>query len=908
MIPHSAPSTRRHSRSAGLLVIVAAGVALAGCATLPESTGVAPATPGSSSPPRAAGSGTPPVAPSVTLVPGQPRPFADVIKEAKETPGFFRSWQKDDKVWLEIGPDQFDVPFHFLMNHAQGIGERGVYGGMMGFGHVARFRKVGTNVQLIAGNTQFTARQGSPIAQAVKEGFSDSLLGNTTVVSQPHPERKSILVELNPLLLADLPAGSRFAQGVHQRGYTFDARNSSIERVYASDDSVSVLVQAHYANPKASLPPAHTSGPPPPNPYPPFENLPDRRSLFLGLQYSFTRLPAMMQPRAADPRIGHFVDEVWDFTTDRAYTARTHLVQRWRLEKKDAAAALSEPVKPIVYWIDRNVPEQYRGAVRDGILEWNKAFERLGFKDAIKVEIQPADADWSTSDARHATVRWFAGTDPGFAIGPSRTDPRTGEILDADVAIPENWARIQRRFVREDLGTASVWPALDAYKTAPGFDPRACTFASDALAEMQFGLDLLLERGDIAPDSPEAEAFVLASLKDVTMHEVGHTLGLRHNFRSSTVYPLDKLSDPEFTAANGLAGSVMDYSPVNLALSGERQGQFFQSTLGPYDFWAIEYAYRPLDAAVETAELARIAARGASDPLLAFSSDEESAAGLDPAASQFDASADPLAWLARRLKVSRELWGRLESKQLDTGQPYDVLRRSFDAGLRQTARAAQLVTKYVSGVNYVRDFAGTGRYPLTPVAPDKQRSALKLLADAVFSIDSFRFSPEFMQRMGIDYLMFDGPNTDPNFSLSARVLSLQAGALGQLMSDPVASRLLDSESKVAARDEAFRLSELYATLHATIWSELKSGQDIPLIRRNLQREHINRIAAALLRPSATVPADARALLRAEAAALRIEIAAAQNRAAISKEARAHLAQAAITLDEALKAPVVRQSV
>jgi hypothetical protein len=435
----------------------------------------------------------------------------------------------------------------------------------------------------------------------------------------------------------------------------------------------------------------------------------------------------------------------------------------------------------------------------------------------------------------------------------------------------------------------------------------ASTRAPVPTPSTQFGLDLLVERGEIAPDSPEADAFVRASLKEVTMHEIGHTLGLRHNFRSSTVYPLEKLSDPEFTRKNGLAGSVMDYQPINIALQGEPQGEFHQSTLGPYDYWAIEYAYKPLDAASELAELGRIAGRGTTDPLLAFSSDEESGAGLDPAASQFDLGSDPLAYLERRLRLSRELWARLEKKQLDAGQPYDVLRRSFDSGLRQTARATQLVTKYVSGVNYVRDFAGTGRYPLTPVAPDKQRTALKLLADAVFSVDSFRFSPQFMQRMGIDYLMIEGPNTDPNFSLSARVLSLQAGALGQLSSDTVAARLLDSESKVDAQAPSFRLSELYATLRAAIWSELKSGQDIPLIRRNLQRDHVNRVAGALLRPSATMPADARALLRVEAALLRGEIVAAQKRTGFSNEARAHLAQAAITLDEALKAPVVRQA-
>jgi hypothetical protein len=926
------PSSR-HTRRALTLALIA--TALGGCASLPEAP---PA--GAAAPPPAAAAATAPSVPSAstgssakpepsrtavatptapraaattpaTAAPatGAPRAFADVAKDATETPGLFRVWRKDDKVWLEIAPEQFDLPFHFQMNHARGVGEARVYGGMMGATQIARFRKVGPNVQLIATNAQYTAAAGTPMAATVREGFSDSLLGSAAIASQPHPERKSVLVELNALLLTDLPAASYFAWGVHQRGYTFDARNSSIDEVQAGEDSVSALVSAHYANPKAALPPTPTaSGMPPPNPYPPFDTLPDRRSLFLGIHYSFTRLPPPMPTRAADPRIGHFVEPVFDYTDDRTRTPRQNFVQRWRLEKKDPAAALSEPVKPIVFWIDRNVPVKYRGAVREGILEWNKAFEKIGFKDAIRVEIQPDDAAWSTSDGRHPTVRWFTGVDVGFAIGPVATDARTGEILDAAVAIPDIWARGDRRVVREDLNTASLWPAFDAYKAAAGLDPKACTFATDALAELEFGLDLLVARGDLAADGPEAEAFVLASLKEVTMHEVGHTLGLRHNYRASTVYPLERLSDPAFTAENGLAGSVMDYQPINIAPHGERQGQYHQSTLGPYDYWAIEYAYRPLDPATEAQELGEIAARGATDPLLAFSSDQEMAAGIDPAASQFDFGADPLAYLELRFRLSNELWARLQAKELAPGQPYDVLRRSFDSGLRQTARAAQLATKYVGGVTYVRDFAGTGRNPLTPVPPDKQRAALALLSQAVFSADSFRFPPEFLQRMGVDYLQGDAVGVNPDFSLSARVQSLQAGTLGQLLSDSVAARLLESESKVGAGSPAFRLSELYATLQAAIWSELKTGKDIPLARRNLQREHANRVATALLRPSSSMPADARALLRADAIALRAELATAARRTGVSKETQAHLAQAWATLDEALKAPLVRQSV
>jgi hypothetical protein len=841
-----------------------------------------------------------------------PKPFAEVIKDAKETLGLFHVWQKDEKVWIEIAPEQFGTPFLFTSNLSRGVGEQGVYGGMMLMDQIVEFKRIGNAVQLIAKNYAFTGGTNAPIAQGVKEGFTDSLLGATTVASQPHPDRKTVLIDANALLLTDIPVGQRFTTGIHMRNYTFDAKNSSFEAVKGAADQSSFTVSAHYFNPKATVPPPPSPTPPPPNPFPPFTTLPDGRSLFLGYTYNFAKLPEPMAARRADPRVGHFESQVWDFSADSKFTAKTHYINRWRLEKKDSDAALSEPKEPIVFWIDRTVPEKYRPAVRDGILEWNKAFEKIGFKDAIVVKQLEADAPFDTYDARHSTVRWFVSADTRFvAIGPSTVDPRTGEILDAQVAISESWSRINRTFIVEEA--PSAWPAFDAYKASLGLDGSLCTYASEALAEMQFGLDVLVERGEIEPGSPEADAFVAASLKAVVMHEVGHTLGQRHNFRASTVYPLAKISDPAFSRENGISGSVMEYNPINIAVKGESQGAYFEPTIGPYDYWAIEYAYRPLPKETETEELAKIAARGTTDPLLAFSSDEEAIAGLDPDASQFDLGSDPLLYLSKRLVISQELWQRLQAKQLKAGESYDVLRRSFEAGFRQFSRAAALTAKYVGGVYYVRDFAGTLRLPLTPVAPDKQRAALNLIATGIFSADSFRFKPEFLRSMGIDYLNigFGGGQAsrfNPDFSLRNRVLALQTSVLNQLLSDTVLARLLDSEIKVSKTDQALTMNELFAALRGSIWSELKTGGSIPGPRRDLQREHLRRIATVLTRPAPSTPTDATALFREEAKLLSAQIKAAAGSGNRDSVTRAHLIESASTLGEALKAPLMRQGV
>ena len=394
---------------------------------------------------------------------------------------------------------------------------------------------------------------------------------------------------------------------------------------------------------------------------PPLSATPDPRSFFVGLTYSFLPLPETpMAARRADPRVGHFTTAFTDLSEVRNPSQRVHFVNRWRLEKKDPAAALSEPVKPIVFWMDKNIPLRYRKAVEEGILEWNKAFEKVGFKNAVQARQQPDDATWDNMDAGHASIRWFLGADVGFAIGPSWTDPRTGEIMDADIGMSDVFARGARRQITELVAprasTAFTEEAPAPVARAPLSRHQhgdSCSYMHDAAAQMHFAMDLMEARGDLAPDSPEAEAFVHEVIRDTIMHEVGHTLGLRHNFKASTVITPEQLQDPAFVAKHGVTGSVMDYNALNLPAKGERRTALNPQSLGAYDYWAIEYAYRPFAAQDEAKGLAQIASRS-TEPMLAFNTDED-ADNYDPTVNRFDLSSDPLAFAKKQVQLARDL-------------------------------------------------------------------------------------------------------------------------------------------------------------------------------------------------------------------------------------------------------------
>jgi len=958
------------TRRAPLLLTAVAATVIAGCATPPATPPAAapgaPAVPATSAPPRpaspTAAPGAPPASPTAAAgataptapiarppapAPGTPPPFAEVTKDAKSTAGFLPVWTKDERTWIEIPADRLDKPFFLGVSLASGLGERFLLPGLMIGDRVVTLRRVGNTVQLVARNLHARAPEGTPLARAVAESYSDSLLAAAPLAAAPHPERKSLLVDAGALLGGDLVGAQTFLEQLFRLPYSIDRANSSVERTRTGEQGTAIVMRTHYAVPKLPAPPSFVPGGPPPNPAAlpnPPRTLPDARSFFLSQSYTLAPLPAVpMKPRLADQRVGFFTDAFVDFGDHLASPDRkVHYVSRWRLEKKDPAAALSEPKEPIRVVLDRNIPERWRATVRAGVLEWNKAFERAGFKDALVVEQQPADADWhATEGTRLLAVRWFAMEGPGaLAVGPSQSDPRTGEILRGAAIIPDNWVRFDRAGFADTIAQGAHGAhAADGAAGAPGaaaggeaphnafgeFARRyaQCSFAADALEQVATGRELLMLRGDLQPGSPEEQRYVEQGLKAVVVHEVGHALGLRHNFKASSGISRGQLRDARFTAERGVSNSAMDYNPPNVPLAGETVADYHMPGLGAYDYWAIEYGYREFAPADEPAALAALAGRADGDATLAYGPDEDLALA-DPSINQFDLGDDPMAYARRQLRLAHELWSRTQSRPLAPDDDLTIHRRNLQRGFNGVSRAVPLLAKYVGGVYSTRTLAGSGKPLLAPVPPEQQRAALDVLLGEVFASSSFRFEPRFLTRLGVD--QFDrGPGGSnrgsPDFSVANAVAGLQRNALDALMSDATAARLADAELKVADPKALLSYADVQARLAGAVWSELKTptpkaragtqAGEIDSLRRNLQREHLRRLAAGLLRPASPVATDVRAVYRQVALQLDADLRAAlagPPGKAWSSIARAHLADSQAVLAEALKAPLNKQGV
>jgi len=833
-------------------------------------------------------------------------PFAEAVAGLTPSGGLFTLYRNGDgtEALLEVPVEQLNQNLLLVATLESGLGEGGLFRGWPINDLVIQLRLApGQRLQVVVPNVFFQqAAATAPERQLAQQSFSDSVLVALPIISI-HPQTGALLVDFNALLLdQDLANLSQRFSSILNR-YTLDSTTTYLgeTRLFPENLEAEVVLGFSGGEADSSLGPR-------------LDAVPDDRAFSLRVRYSLSALRghASFVPRPADERVGYFVSALRAPAGNRATQPFLRHIQRWHLEKQDPTAAISAPKEPIVFWLENTVPPAYRQAIREGAELWNTAFEQAGFRHALEVRQMPAHVDWDPADVRYNVIRWSDSFYPwAIGLGPARVNPQTGEILDADVVLDAGVVA----FLAEDYQTLARGSALPERDWLCGHPQQ------DAYLRWQVGLPLEELQGGSAVSQtvqhPPVDAahhcaglvaaqtaafgtlaidtlgppFETAAAKDLyiqqflrllTAHEIGHVLGLRHNFSGSTLHSPAALENPDLIRRQGMVSSVMDYLPANLATGDHPQGDYFPTRLGPYDHWAIEYGYKPLPNPITARQDLREIANRSTAPELAYSTDEDTFDILDPKANPWDLSSDPLSYAQEQMAQAQAIWQRLNWFSVDPGEGYGGLRRRVDLVFGHYLRQALLVSNYIGGQRFSRvdPWNSGGQRPFQPVDGDDQRRALQVLQDRVFAADAVALSPELVSLLAPDRWLHQGQTITVyplDYPAYDRVLELQAIVLTNVLDGRRLARLRDGEGTPAA---AVSLAELFGALHQSIWSELFADQapiNISSQRRGLQRYHLT-LLAELIQPSPdppitglldflavvttrSAPADARALAR-----------------------------------------------
>jgi Matrixin. len=545
-----------------------------------------------------------------------------------------------------------------------------------------------------------------------------------------------------------------------------------------------------------------------------------------------------MMPRRADERVGYFSIRQVDYSTNEQRSAQRSYITRYRLEKKDPAAVLSEPVKPIIYYVDPATPEQWKPWVRKAILDWQPAFEAAGFKNAIIAMDPPAnDPDWSAEDVRHTVIRWLPSTTEN-AQGPHVSDPRTGEILNGSVRMFHNVLNLQR----------------DWYFTqASPLDPRARTL-------------------------PFPDSLMGRLLEFVVAHEIGHTLGLRHDQIASSTYPADSVRSASWVHRMGHSPSIMDYSRFNYVAQPEDNIPVADLVpgVGPYDKFAMMWGYTPIPSArnsdQERPTLDRWARMQDTIPWYRFS--ENNAGGAFGTQSEAVGDADPVQSTGYGFRNLKRVVGYIAAAATSPGEDNGDLRELYDRTVSQWATEANHVATVVGGAEVQYKSGSQTGAVYTPLSRARQQEAMKFINENVFQTPTYLIQPSIARRIEAGGMI-------------TRIVNAQTRVLTNLLNDGRLNQLLEYEALAENKRDAYPLAAMLDDLGQGIWSELSDPRvSIDAYRRTLQNEFLSQVDKKLNPPPATAStaprfpgftppapllADAQAELRGELVTLRAEI-------------------------------------
>lgn len=769
-------------------------------------------------------------------------PIAKATKGMEKHEGFFDLYLGDDgEVWVAVPESLLDRMLLGVTTQSRGDASRMLLNMPLGDEAIEfRMNHDGERVDLVLPQLNLRISDDSDLAEAFAQGTWD---GGVVASLEPKATRKAD-DETEAAYLLDVTDWVMSAGAGSQMFAYFAGPRARI------DNSRSRLVSAaaYPTNLEFEIEATVTGGNPPPMTIP-------GDDMRIGLHLSLLLLPEEpMVGRLSDDRAGYFTTDYYDMGVQTTDGRVKRLAHRWRLEKADPDAAMSDPVTPITFYVDPTVPERWRPYVAEGIELWNMSYEEAGFTNAIRA-VLPGDEDWpddyAVGDARYSTVSWAPSVSSTFAIGPSNVDPRSGEIVNADIVFMSTWIQAWTddwETVAGDMMTVPTFEELqsrwDAWERLPAeIRERVCERMDIASGDFSPFLmrSALLADGIMAPGSDIPEEFIGEALVEVVMHEVGHTIGLRHNFRSSADIPWEHINDQEYTHEHGLISSVMDYASANVSSDRDAQGDYYSRVPGDYDDWVIRYGYTQVEGEV-TAEMhpdLEAILEENSTGLHSFGTDEDNAGpfGWDPATNYWDLSDDPISFYADRMALARSLRDEMADRTVVDGEAWADYLYGVLSLVGEVNRGGQYLAKYIGGHHMSRAHRGDPEAPapITPVSAADQRRALAAIVD-ILTGDDIIPDPEaypYMVQSFWSYGLSGRSGGDLTYDIHATTYGRRMSILGILFEAGRMERLRDSAWAMGG--DALTPADVIGAVTDGVWGDdLAASDPTSSFNRDLQ--------------------------------------------------------------------------
>ena len=746
----------------------------------------------------------------------------EFIKELNYFEGLISTYQdpKTANTYFKIKKNQLNKEFIYFSHVVEGVvSGRKNRGSYLDNGLIT-FEKKFNSIRLTRINSNFKYDDENAISRSKGANISNAIIDVFPIKSESKDE---YIIEVTSLFLSEgltkiKPTPS--TDTPYNKGLKWgkiNPKKSLVSRIQNYPDNTDLEVEYLYEN----LPIAETYG------KDKFEDIIDKRNLILTLRYSFIKPPNnAFKPRYADQRVGYFSQRITNLTSTDI-TPYDDLIHKWNLVKQHPDQELSDPVRPIIFWIENTTPSELKPFIKEGVLRWNQAFEEAGFSNALSVKEQPEDADWDAGDIRYNVIRWTSSPKPPFGgYGPSFVNPRTGEILGADIML--EWAYLTNRIFIDSIFSYQEYSSNSLNQIC----------AIDAVRQRGNILGSIISNTPLSLDSD----LIKQSITSLVLHEVGHTLGLNHNFKASYLHDPVSIHDKKITQEQGITSSVMDYAPTNLAPIGTKQGDFYDTFPGFYDNWAIKYGYTP---DLDSTELENILLESI-NPELMFANDAEdmrgAGKGIDPRAMINDLSNDPITYADERINLINFTLQNLPKEYRSLAKSWEEYRKAYMVLTTDKGRSLETVSRFIGGIFVNRSFPNQKEnlQPFEPVPLKVQKRAMNILAEHAFSPDAFKISKELANKLQLERRGFDfyGEHEDPQ--ILRRILSIQTAVINHLLDGWMLYRLSDSEYY----GNQYSTSEMLADLTSAIFNE-DATTPINSMRRNLQTYYVRRLLKIL---------------------------------------------------------------